>query len=301
MINEPGVFYDMPSTVYFGDPCPDPSLTQSVAKILLERSPLHAWHAHPRLNPNFEANDDPKFDLGNVAHKLILGRGKDFVVLPFDDYRTKAAKEAREVAIANGKVAVLEHQHIRAVHMVRAARDQLFSRDLDYLFRTGCEAVLAWREGDIWLRQMIDWAHPDTTIVADYKTTDMSVAPHALPRLMIAGGWPIQAAMAERGLEALKGVARRRFLFVAQETEPPYQLSVAEMSRDAITMGAKQLIHAIDVWTRCMQAREWPGYPLLINTPEYPGWAEQQWLDREVKDAARERLPNFDPNVLMAG
>jgi hypothetical protein len=78
-----------------------------VAKILLDRSPLHAWHAHPRLNPDYRHDDDTKFDVGNIAHKLMLGRGKDIVVLEFDDWRTKAAKDAREAAAAAGKLAVL--------------------------------------------------------------------------------------------------------------------------------------------------------------------------------------------------
>jgi hypothetical protein len=49
-----------------------------------------------------------------------------------------------------------------------------------------------------------------------------------------------------------------------------------------------------------MSADRFPGYPLDITTPEFPGWAEQQWLDREIKDAARERLPQPD-DLIMAG
>jgi hypothetical protein len=107
-------------------PCPAPSLTQSVAKILLEKSPLHAWHAHPRLNPDYQHDDATKFDIGNIAHKMLLGRGKEIVVLEdFDDWRTKAAKEAREEAAAAGKLAVLGKHAARADRMVNAAREQL--------------------------------------------------------------------------------------------------------------------------------------------------------------------------------
>jgi hypothetical protein len=46
--------------------------------------------------------------------------------------------------------------------MVKAAREQLALRGLGHLFADGDgEVVLAWQEGDLWLRQMIDWLSPD--------------------------------------------------------------------------------------------------------------------------------------------
>jgi hypothetical protein len=96
-------------------------------------SPLHAWHAHPRLNPDYRHDDDTKFDVGNIAHKLMLGRGKDIVVLDFDDWRTKAAKErARR---RRGRQARRARQaRAAADRMVKAAREQLDARGLGHLF-----------------------------------------------------------------------------------------------------------------------------------------------------------------------
>jgi hypothetical protein len=309
MISEPGIFYDMPTAEYFADPAPMPSLTQSLAKILNERSPLHAWHQCPRLNPNFEPDEDTRFDIGNVAHKLILGRGKDYCVLPFDDWRTKAAKEAREAAAAKGVLAVLAHQFDRAHQMMQSARKQLDERGLSHLFRIGnAEVVMAWREHGFWCRQMLDWLI-DGHVVLDFKTTDMSVAPHGLGRMMATMGWDVQAAMAERGLSALavdrppnKQDLDRRFIFVVQETQEPYCLSVAELPEDTMVMGRKKLNRAMAIWGHCINNNNWPGYPLDIVRLEYPGWAEQQWLEREVHEAAAERMPQkIDPNILMAG
>ena len=93
---KPGIYREFPVADYYADPAPTPSLTQSLAKIIIERSPLHAWHAHPRLNPDFERDDPTKYDVGNIAHALMLGRGKDLVVLEtFDDWRTNDAKKRR--------------------------------------------------------------------------------------------------------------------------------------------------------------------------------------------------------------
>lgn len=291
-ITTPGIFTDVSSADYFGDPCPAPSLTQSVAKILLDKSPLHAWYAHPRLNPDYRHDDDRKFDVGNIAHKLMIGRGKEIIVLEFDDWRTKSAKEARDMAASAGKLAVLGKHFAKADRMVKAAREQLDNMNLSHFFQKGDgEVVIAWREGDLWLRQMVDWLTPDPQQFVDYKTTDMSAAPHGLSRMMVNAGWPIQAAMAKRGLDAVNGETKRLYFFVVQEAEPPYSLTVARVSDDAMTMGAKQLDHAVNQWSRCMEANRFPGYPLDICTPEYPGWHEQQWLERETHEAAQTRHP----------
>jgi hypothetical protein len=302
MIKTAGIYTDMTAADYHADCCPLPSLTQSIAKILLERSPLHAWHAHSRLNPDYRHDDDKKFDVGNIAHKMLLGRGKEIAVLEgFDDWRTKAAKEARETAAAEGKLAVLGKHAAKADAMARAAREQLELRGLDELFRVNgnSEVVLAWPEGDIWLRQMIDWLSTDGLQFADFKTTGESAAPHAIARKMATDGWHIQAAMAERGLGVLtRNPGPRQYLYVVQEDERPYALTVVELGRDALTIGGKQIDAAVSAWARCMRANRWPGYPMQIEKPEFPGWAEQQWLDREIKDAARERMPD---DLRMAG
>jgi hypothetical protein len=94
-ITQPGIYLDMSAVDYFADPCPSPSLTQSVAKRLIDRSPLHAWTIHPRLNPAFEADDPTKYDIGNIAHRLLLGRGKE---LPSSRPTTGAPRPPRKPA-----------------------------------------------------------------------------------------------------------------------------------------------------------------------------------------------------------
>lgn len=285
-ISSSGIFYDFDTGAYYRDPCPIPSLTQSIAKIILDRSPRHARERHPRLNPDFQEDNDRKFDVGNIAHALMIGRGKDILIIEADDWRSKAAREQREVAASQNKLGVLAKHYALAERMVKAARSQLERRGLEYLFSDGNgEVVLAWQEGDVWLRQMCDWLTSDLLTFVDYKTTDMAAAPHALGRMMVNAGWPIQAAMAERGLDVLDpdNVGRRQFLFVVQETEPPHLLNVVRISEGALTLGRKQVIMARNIWAQCMRNDVWPGYPDQILTPEYPPYYEQQVLLREME------------------
>jgi hypothetical protein len=104
-IDRPGIYPGISDADYRADPCPVPSLTQSLCKVILAGSPKHAWTESPRLNPNFEPDDDAKFDVGNASHRLVLGRGKDFEIVDAADWRTKAAQEARETRRSSAKSA----------------------------------------------------------------------------------------------------------------------------------------------------------------------------------------------------
>lgn len=284
---EAGIYPEIPVADYAADPAPEASLTQSIAKILLARSALHAWQAHPRLNPDFVARDDTKFDIGNMAHRLLLGRGRGLVVLDeFDDWRKKEAREKREAAALAGQLAVLGPHYALASRMAQAAREQLELRGEANLFAEPqlCEVMLLWQpDPDIWCRQLVDFLSADRHTFADYKTTREGAAPHALARKMVNDGWPIQAAFAERGLDILHPATtgRRRYLFIVQEAEPPYALNIADMSESALTMGRKMVDAALGRWREALAARRWRGYPLKTVTPEFPGWAEAEWLDRE--------------------
>lgn len=304
MIDKPGIYRDFPSADYFADPCPEPSFSQSIGKLLIEQSPLHAKLAHPRLAPPLaeDAEDEPEKyvkaqAIGNVAHKLMLGRGKEVDVIDFPDFRKDAAKALRDVSLGAGRVPVLAKHTVIAQDMVDAARLQLETHEAHDAFRSGAgEVMLVWQEDGIWFRQLVDWLHADLRTVDDFKTTGLSVAPHTLDRLMSAADWPLQAAMAERGLDALdpKNAGRRRFRFIAQENKPPFALTVAQIGEGAMTMGRKRLQIAIELWTRCIRAGKWPGYTNRVVMPDYPQWAETRWLEREETEFSGE-------NMLMAG
>jgi hypothetical protein len=285
-IDKPGIYRDISDAEYRADPCPLPSLTQSLCKLLIERSPEHAWTASPQINPNWKPDeDDKKFDLGNVAHRLILDRGKEFEILDFDNWTTKASKEAREAAHRNGKVAILSEQFDRAFDMSVSTGDRLAKHEDRDAFQEGAaEVMICWQEDGIWFRSLVDWLHDDLRTVDDYKSTSMSVAPHVLGFRAEAAGWHIQAAFQERGLDALDpaGAGRRKFRFITQETSEPYALNVMRMTEHWLTMGRKKVQIAIDIWRRCMDTGKWPGYPTKSVTPDYPSFKEKQWLEREL-------------------
>lgn len=299
-ITKPGIYFDVPTDAYFADPCPSPSLTQSIAKVLIAKSPIHAFSEHPRLcPPAADADEEPEKyvvaqAIGNAAHKLIIGRGKDIAVADFDSWRGKTASEFKLDALDNGRVPILTAHMARAYVMADRLRAQLARHeDADAFMHGKGEVVIAWQEGDLWFRCMLDWLHDDHLTVDDLKTTALSAAPHAVGNMAEAAGWDIQAAMIERGLDVLDphSAGRRKYRFVALENYEPHAASVVHMTEDWLTMGRKKLDYAVEIWRSCLEGNVWPGYPLTAIKPAYPSWAEQRWLQREIHEAAEARVP----------
>lgn len=317
----PGLYADMPTADYFADPCPQPSLNQSTAKILLAKSPRHAWLQHPRLNPKWVPKEKKYREdtaIGNAAHLLIAGgRGKRLEVIQIperikqsnkwvvpdpaklvdaDDMTTDAAKDAFKGIVAAGGTPIL-HKHFDVAETIHAAaREQLaLIPGCATAFREGNAEVvmIAYdEEYDIWLRSMTDWMS-GLTLDWDLKTGFQSAAPHELERRMINDGWDIQAAMKERILDILDpdNQGRRSFRYVAVEDDEPYGLTVTELPESVMESGRRELHRACRLWSECLHSGKWPGYPPLINRPELPGWVERKRLDREVSEAEAGRWP----------
>lgn len=286
-----GLHYDIPAHEYHADPAPEPSLSQSLAKILLAMSPAHARHAHPRLNPLWAAPDPTKYDIGNIAHRLILGRGRELEIIPGDDWvkDRKAKSELRQDARERHKLAVLSRDHDTAFDMIGAAWRQLGERgymeewehkrdraEVVAIAQSHQYATTTWPGGH-WLRCMIDWL-PLPTRVWDFKTTHMSVARSIATSLP---DWCIQSAMHERVLNLLDpdNAGRREHRFVVQEDFEPYALQVVRLTEAHMTVGRAQVARAEAVWARCMGTGEWPAYPIEDQSPEYPAWKMAQVME----------------------
>jgi hypothetical protein len=314
MITSPGIFRGFPEADYFADPCPLPSLTQSIAKVLIDQSALHARAEHPRFADLDEDEPDEKYvkaqAIGNAAHATLIGRGKTLAVGNYDNWMGKEAKAFKAEALAAGKTPILAKHANTALLMVAAAKRQLSTiaaaePAIMGAFTDGDGEVMVACEIDgIWLRSLIDWM-VNPRLLVDFKTTAMSVAPHVIPNLMADAGWPIQAAMQERILDVLdpEGAGRRKFFFVAQENYKPYALTVHRLPEGTLTMGRKMVAKAEMMWREAMLIGRWDGYAPVVHAPEYPGFKEAQWLNREIADAAQARVPRakFEPNLLAAG
>ena len=60
------------------------ALSSSIARLLLNRSPLPAWHNYPHLNTTQEYSDRCQ-EWGSIVHRLFLGRAPEIVEIDVDD------------------------------------------------------------------------------------------------------------------------------------------------------------------------------------------------------------------------
>lgn len=285
---------NMSAEEYHADPCETPSLSSSVARILLFDSPHKAWHAHPKLNPAWAPREpEEKFDLGTAAHDWLL-RGLDSAeIVDAPDWRTKAAREARDAARAAGRIPLLAHRADEVRMMADSARAQLAAfREKPTPFVDGkAEQVLIWKEDNgILCRARLDWINDDRITVDDYKTTSGSANPEEWSRTMFGGQYDVQAAFHIRGLRAVYGTAPV-FRFVVQENYAPFDLSIIALDPEAIEYAERKVERAIALWGECLESGEWPSYPRRTCYASIPSYLASQWLDRETRDEnAREEV-----------
>jgi hypothetical protein len=275
--------YTIPAAQYHADPCPAPSLSSSIAKMLCLSSPLHAWYAHPRLSPAPIEDDCEAFDLGTAAHALLLEQRDQVVIIDAADWRTKDAKVQRDQARAAGAIPLLKKRWVDVQAMVTAARVQLDAHTDGgaAMFLNGQpEQTLIWKEGDVWCRARLDWLRPGA--IDDYKSTSASANPETWSRSMFGMGADIQACWYLRGLKALTGIDAT-FRFCVQEVRPPYALAVVGLGPDALVLGEKKLLYAIETWRGCRATSDWPGYPRRTCWASLPMAHEAWWLEFESR------------------
>jgi hypothetical protein len=278
--------YQFTEKQYHADPCPKPSLSSSIAGIIWHRTPLHGWMAHPKLNPQYEHTDSGTFDLGSAAHAVILeGNESKIAIIEADDWRTKAAKEARDEARAAGKIPMLPHQHAEVMAMATAAHEAIAGSELAGIFQDGNPEQTAIAHDGIWMRGRFDWLTTDRKIILDYKTVGRSASPESFLRSSVFSfGYDIQAAMYLH-LNALTGGPEdAKFVWLVQETEAPYACSLCGASPSLIESGQRKLSSVIDQWTECMLTGVWLGYGKRIAWLEAPAWELAKVEERELQE-----------------
>ena len=264
----------LPAAEYHADSYPI-SLSNSIIYELLTRSPRHAWLAHPKLNPEFEPQEDEKFDIGTAAHALLLQGDDVMMVGEWDSWRTKEAKEFRDNARKSGKVPVLADQAKRVRKMVEQARAQIDAGRIGKAWAAGqSEVTIHWTEKGVQSRCRIDRFSPEYGTSFDYKTTDGSASPEQWIRSqMVTLGYDIQAAWYTLAGNALAG-DMREFIFCVQETKTG-EMSFVSAGPEMQDLALRKVRLACELWNACRETNTWPGYPKQVCWADGPKWSAE--------------------------
>lgn len=284
----PGLYPAMPMAEYLADPCPEPSLSASTIRLLCASSPWHAWTAHPKLNPDYQAETSGSFDLGTAFHAFLLeGRGAgDFVVVDAHDWRTKDAQAQRDAARPAGYTPLLRAQWDRILAMAAAVGPQLSNLEPPRPFSEPGgkpEQTLIWQEDGLWCRARLDWLHDDHRMIEDLKTVGGTANPAAWSRTLFSMGYDIQEAWYRRGVKVVLGT-EAEFRFVLVEVDAPHAVSAVGLAPDARALADTKIAYALRVWRECLGSGRWPGYPTATCYADVPPWEATAWGERLYRE-----------------
>jgi hypothetical protein len=271
---------------YFADPCEVPSLSQSTAHTLLAQSPLHAWTAHPKLNPQPKIVEEPNAarDEGSMIHSLLLGKGADLVIIKADNYRTKAAQELRDAARAAGRMPVPERRYNELLLVAGTLRANMAQQGL--VLGDENEFAIEWTEsgvqGPVVCRGRPDNLHRGFALdELQYQHTlfDLKKIRSAdfetCMRHVYEYGYDIQRTAYVSGVSKLLGCNPNYidFIFVFAEIEPPYAVNPIRLDDSFMVMGERRWSRAVGLWENCLINNHWPSYSTRVTTLEAPSWA----------------------------
>lgn len=272
IVDAEGVYADIPDHVYHSD---RGSLSSSGARKLLPPS-CPATFRYEQDNPPAPKDE---YDMGHAVHTLVLGVGAPIVRIDVDAWTTKAAREQRDAARAEGKVPLKAADYDAAVAMANAVRRHPVAA---MLLRDGvAEHSIYWRDSEtgVMLRARPDWL-PRTgpggrLVIVDYKTST-SASPDKFRSAAADYGYHQQAEWYRDGVAAVGMSEDPAFVFVVQEKKPPYLVSVVELDNDALMLGRRLNRRAIDTYAECVAADHWPTWGDDVHLVSLPTWAFYQ-------------------------
>lgn len=286
-----------------------PELSAGNCKTLIHETAAHLRHA---LDSGEEWTRAQKqnMDRGSVIHDLLLGQQQRFkVVSGFSDWRTKAAKAARDQIEDAGKMALLEKEIEPIKAMLAPVRRQILASPVGLIYQACLDqnltevTVIAEDPDDGTPLRCKPDAGPLVDVngcawVLDLKTTTASANPLVWARTAMRGQHiEIQSAHYIRCVAAALGVRQVRFIFVAIETAAPHMISLHEFTQLSHEHACEQLAYARDLWNRCHETGEWPGYAPGIEPIEITPWMAGDWQARKESghndvtlDAAAKKL-----------
>ena len=277
-ITRPGVYDDIPESVYHRDPVPGGSLSSSGARKLLAPScPALFRHEQDHKQPHKTA-----FDFGRAAHEEVLGVGGGIEVIDAPDFRKQDAQKARDAAYAAGKTPLLPKDY----KVVQAMAAELKRHPIaGSLFQPGtglAEQSLFWKDPGtgVICRARLDWLPTQVKgkrlVIGDYKTC-RSAAPRDLAKAIHEHGYHQQDDWYRAGCRELGiGDEKTSFVFIFQAKTAPYLVTVVELDGEARRIGAERNKRAREIYARCQETGVWPGFSDDIEVLSLPAYAERQ-------------------------
>ena len=235
-------------------------------------SPAHCQYA--------KVEESAALLFGRAAHCLTLEPhtfGDRFSTLPTEIKQKRGKKYENFLEKNIGKEILTPSQEMK----LRGMETTLFEHPIasKMLQDTGvAEMSLYWEEKNILCKGRIDKFNPKTSVLLDYKTTFCS-SPDAFSRSAINLGYHLQAAHYIKAIQYCYAVDPA-FIFIAQEKEEPYAVTVFECDEKFIEYGMQERTRLMNIYKECTSTNIWPAYPEEIHSLKLP-WGLERELEIE--------------------
>jgi PDDEXK-like domain of unknown function (DUF3799) len=289
IITEPGI-YNMPAEDYHADPVPEGSLSASGArKLLPPSSPATYKYERDHPQPSTKA-----MELGTAAHMRILGEGPTIRTIHADKWNTDKIKAEVAAARAAGEIPLKRDATQKIMDMAAKLREHKTAQMLLQPESGRAEQSIFWQDPTygIWRRARPDWlpyGNNGLIILSDYKTHGRSIHRDVFAKTIVDHGYPIAAAQYCDAVEAMNPGIETWFVWIVQETTPPYQVACywakggpgtpeePGADPDIIQYGQTQMQRAMEIYRDCQAANRWPGHQPLenIETIHLPRWTNR--------------------------
>lgn len=273
------VIPNMPEDEYHAHP----ALSSTQAKLILESPAAYDYV----VNQGNRRPGKKAFDFGSAVHAGVLGVGYIVDELDFENYRTKAAQEAKAKSEAAGRIPMLKKE-MEAVHAcVSAVKSHPVARAL--LERPGIpEASVFAIDPDtgVEIRCRFDFLPDDRRVAVDLKTARKGgAAPHKFAKSIVEYGYDVSWAHYTH-TAALAGEEVVDMIFLVVETEAPFHIAAYRLHPDFKEIGTAKADKARQRLAKARATGKWPGLPAEIITLEPPMFAVYDHIDSQKAGAA---------------
>jgi hypothetical protein len=266
------------------------AVSSGLLHTLLDKSPLHARMDSP-WNSARQQRESNVADIGTYAHACLLEGGTDkLVIVDADDWRTKAAREARDVARLECKLPILAGKMGEVHDMVCAAQEYIAKSELAGILDDGePELTLLFEIDGVPCKARPDFLRTDRRVCLSYKTTLGSANPESWVRTQLPG-YDVASVFYELAVrEACQTDDACLLVHLVQEQKIPCSCSLVALSPAMRELAAAKMHAALATWKACTESGNWPAYSGRIHYAEPRPWQFNEFEEKQASTAFSEQ------------
>jgi len=254
-----------------------PGVSNSGLKLLGDKTPLHYWSRYIDPNRRPSSGSQPMF-IGTALHAAVLepdAFARTYVECPFSDKRSAGYKAWAKEQADEGLLVLMPDEALNVTGMRRSLwNDQTVRGLLSDVYEFEYSAYAIDPETGVLVRIRMDALTQSGWIVDLKKTQDAS--PAAVARSVAKFGYHHQDAFYTDVLGWACGEPPAGFVFVFVEELPPHAVGVYVLIPEDRDRGRRLYRRNLNLYARCLERGEWPGYGGQAQYLELPYWSRRE-------------------------